>query len=632
MHRVAHPLFRSTALSGATALSLSLAAAPAAQAQIIAAIDLDEITVSANLVPTEIQRSGASVSVIERDEIEQSGATQLSDLLARLAGVSMVRDGGPGGRTGLRIRGAAQGYVSVHVDGIRVDDPSSTSVATDFGHITLDDIERIEVLRGSQSALYGGSAVGGVVNITTRRPERDGYSHSMFAEGGSYGSAAAGYTLGYRDERVETSLSLSHRRTSGFTSYEGIPGTPDYNPDGAPDGFEATRLSFSARYQASEALTLGIAGFGQRSRNEYDTGWPVDPDSDAEARVRQTGLRAFAEFDTGAMQHEFSATSYRISRDQFEDGAFANGFEGRRTGLAYQGVADAAPGLTLVWGADTMRESATAETLSGGSESTRTSGAFMQALWEAGQGLDIGATARIDRNSAYGNFVTGRLTAAWQATPDTSLRGALARGFRPPSLSERFDDYGWFVGNPDLEPETSLSAEIGMDHHFAGGARVSATLFWLNTDNLITYDASDFPATLNNLPGTSRRHGLELSGSVPMTDRLTLTGNYTYTDARTPNGDRLTRVPRHDLSLGLDADLAARWRGGLDLQHVAGRAEEFGDIFEDYTVVNARLRYAATDNADIYLRIENLFDADYQVLPGYGTPNRSFHLGVAARF
>ncbi|MCC5987356.1 MAG: TonB-dependent receptor [Pararhodobacter sp.] len=629
MHPIAHPLFRSTALNGATALGLSLAAAPTAQAQIIATIDLDEITVSANLVPTEIQRSGASVSVIERAEIEDSGATQLSDLLARLAGVSMVRDGGPGGRTGLRIRGAAQGYVAVYVDGIRIDDPSSTSTATDFGHLSLDDIERIEVLRGSQSALYGGSAVGGVVNITSRRPETDGSSHATFAEGGSYGSAAVGYSFSFRDERVETSLSLTHRRMRGFTSYEGIPGTPGYNPDGDPDGFESTRLSFSARYRASDSLTLGIAGFGQRSLNEYDD---FGADADNEARIRQTGLRAFAEFDTGAMQHEFSATGYRISRDQFEDGAFVNGFEGRRTGLAYQGVTEATPGLTLVWGADTMRESATADTLVGGSESTRTSGAFMQALWAVDQGLDIGATARIDRNSAFGSFVTGRLTAAWQATPDTTLRGALARGFRPPSLSERFDDYGWFVGNPDLEPETSLSAEIGLDHHFAGGARVSATLFWLNTDNLITYDASDFPNTLNNLPGTSRRHGLELSGSVPMTDRLTLTGNYTYTDARTPNGDRLTRVPRHDLSLGLDANLAARWRGGLDLQHVAGRADEFGDSFEDYTVVNARLRYAATDNADIYLRIENLLDADYQVLPGFGTPNRSFHLGVAARF
>lgn len=632
MSHLSEPYSFSAALPLTLAGALALGLAAPAGAQIMAAIDLDEITVSANLVPTEIQRSGASVSVIERDEIEASGVTQVSDLLARMPGVSMVRSGGPGGLTNIRIRGASQGYVSVFVDGIRVDDPSSTSVSTDFGHMVLDDIERIEVLRGSQSALYGGSAVGGVINITTRQPQRDGFSQSMFAEGGSYGSAAAGYTLGFRDERLETALSLSHRRTRGFTAYEGIPGTPEYNPDGDPDGFESTRLSFSARYRASDSLTLGLTGFGQRSRNDYDTGWPVDPDSDAEAHWRQAGLRGYAEFDTGAMVHEFSATGYRITRDQFENGAFVNGFAGQRVGLAYQGVAQARPGLTLVWGADTMLERATADTLAGGSESTRTSGAFVQALWEAGQGLDIGATARVDHNSAFGRFATGRLTAAWQATPDTTLRGALARGFRPPSLSERFDDYGWFVGNPDLEPETSLSAEIGLDHRFTGGARVSATLFWLNTDNLITFDGSGFPSTLVNLPGTSRRHGLELSGSLPLNERLGLRGSYTYTEARAPDGSRLTRVPRHDLSLGLDADLAARWRGGLDLQHVAGRADEFGDAFQDYTVVNGRLRFAATDNADIYLRIENLFDADYQVLPGYGTPGRSFHLGIAARF
>lgn len=617
----------------ASALALSATLAPVAQGQTMGAIDLDEITISATLLPTEVQRSGASVSIIERDEIEASGTTQISDLLARLPGLSVVRTGGVGSATNIRIRGANPRYTAVFADGIRIDDPSLVSTETDFGHLTLDDIDRIEVLRGSQSALYGGSAVAGVVNITTRRATQDGFQQSFFAEGGSYSSAAAGYTLTYRDDRFETAISIAHRRTRGFTAWEGIPGTPGFDPNAEPDGFQSTRLSFSTRYQATDSLTLGMAAFIQRSRNEFDGGFPVDPNSDFEARWRQTGARFFAEFDTGAVQHTLSLSGYQVTRDQFASGAFTNGFQGRRITLAYQGVAEVAPGVTLVWGADSQQEQSRANNLPGGSERTRTTGAFLQGLWAPTDTLDLGATARIDRNSAFGTFATGRLTAAWQATPGTTLRGAVGRGFRPPAIDERFGDYGTFVGNPALDPETSLSAEIGLDHAFAGGARVSATLFWLNTDDLITFDfRSPGPSTVVNLPGTSRRRGLELSGSLPLGDRFTLSGSYTYTDARAPAGTRLTRVPRHDLFVGVDADLASRLRGALGVQHVAGRAVEFGSVFQDYTVINASLRYAVTDRADVYLRIDNLLDRQYQQIPGYATPGRSFQIGVAARF
>ncbi len=621
--------------------SVATLAAPPAQAQFV---DLGQVTVLATRVATEVQRSGTSVSIVDRSEIEASGATQLSDLLARLPGVSVVRSGGPGTQTGLRIRGASPGYVAVYVDGIRIDDPTGTSVQTDFGHVTLDDIGRIEVLRGTQSALYGGSAVGGVVSITTRRPERDGFSQEAAAEVGSFRSSAARYSLAFRDDRMEASVTLAHRRTDGFTAWEGIPGTPGFSPNAESDGFEANRLSTSFRYRASDTVSFGITGFTQRSRNEYDTSDPVtfqmDPDSDAVTRWRQSGLRFFAELDTGAVRHEVSATGYRIDRELFTDGAFTNSFTGRRTLLAYQGDFEVAPGLTLVWGADTMEERSSADTLPPAGESTRTTGAFAQLLWAPMDALDLGATARLDRNSAFGTFQTGRLTAAWQVTPQTTLRAAVARGFRPPSLDERFGDYGFFVGNPGLEPETSTSAEIGLDHRFSGGGRANATLFWLDTDNLITYDGSVSPNTLNNLSGKSRRRGLELTGSLPFNAQFTLTASYTYTDARAASGGRLARVPRHDLALGVDAELAARLRGAVDLRHLAGRPNESDfSVFPaasvampSYTVVNANLRYAVTDHADLYLRVENLFDRQYQEVLGYATPGRSVHVGVAARF
>ena len=604
----------------------ALAALPA-QAQ---TVDLGRITVLANLIATEIQRSGASVTVVERDEIDRSGAVQVGDLLARLPGVSLTQDGPIGTSATLRIRGADARYIAVYVDGIRIDDPSGITTSTDFGHLTLDDVDRIELLRGTQSALYGGSAVGGVINISTARPERDGFSQSAAAEVGSYGTAAARYTLAFRDARMESTLTLAHRQTRGFTAWEGLPGTPGFTPDAERDGFRSTRASGTFRYQASDTFAWGFAGFAQRSVNEYD-GF-MAPDADNESRRRQAGGRVFAEFDTGAMRHELSVSAIRISRREFETGAPAGQFTGRRTSLAYQGVADVAAGVTLIWGADTMLERAESAALSVGEGRMRTSGVFGQMLWQPVAALDISATARVDRNSAYGTFASGRLTAAWQLDNATTLRGAVARGFRPPSLSERFDDFGWFVGNPDLQPETSTSAEIGIDHALATGAELSATLFLLDTDNLITFDGSVSPNTLNNLPGISRRRGLEFAGRLPVGARVMLGAAYTYTSARTAAGARLSRVPRHDLTLTLDAELTDRLRGTLVAQRVAGRPADFGTPMGDYTVVGGNLRYAVTDRADIYLRVENLFDRQYQHTANFATPGRSFHAGVAARF
>lgn len=615
-------LCASTALIGALAF-------PATAQQII---NLEEITFSANLIESEILRSGSSVSVVTRDEIESSGAVQIADILQRLPGLSIVRSGGPGASADLRLRGAPQRYVAVYVDGIRIDDPTGTSVQTDFGHLSVHDIDRIEVLRGSQSALYGGSAVAGVINISSRRALEDGLTQSARIEAGSHDTYLGSYSMGFRDDRLEATLSISHQRSRGFTSWEGLPGTPGYSPDAEADGFQSSRVSFATRYQATDTVALGVAVFFQNSRNDYD-GF-MDPEADLESRRRQTGLRLSAEFDTGAVQHEVALTGYRIDRDEFSDGAFSNGFEGRRIGLAYQGRVDLSPALTFIWGADTERETSRAQTLLGGSESTRTTGAYLQTLYAPTDTLNLGATVRVDGNSTFGTFMTGRANFAWQVSPAVTLRGAVARGFRAPALDERSGNYPGtfpFVGNPALEPETSVSAEIGADYRLGNGAEFSATLFQLTTDNLITF-APGTPSTLENLPGKSKRRGVELAASVPVNDALRLSANYTYTDARNPSGARLTRVPRHDAFLGLDGQVAEDFGYNLGLQYVAGRPDEFGTPFKDYTVANATFRYAINDRADLYLRIDNLFDRNYQEVANYKTSGRAIYLGVASRF
>lgn len=628
------------AMTSALALGVP---APALAQQVF---DLDEITVTANRVPTELQRSGASVTIVSREELEADGETRLSEVLNRLPGVSVARSGGFGAPAHVTIRGAGPRYVAVYVDGVRVDDPTGITTETDFGAFAIDDIERLEVLRGTQSALYGGSAVGGVISITTRRPQRDGFSQEAAVEAGANRTLGGRYTLAFRDERMETALTIAHRRSDGFSAWEGLLPAP---AGLERDGFELTRLSASFRYQASEALAFGFTAFGQRSRIEYD-GYG-DAFADNESRRNEWGGRVFAEYDTGAVRHEVSLSHYDIARRFFEGGAPAGWFLGDRTGLAYQGTATVNDGLTLVWGADTTQDRGEFDSSIAGRERIRTAGAFGQVLWSPVVGLDLSATLRVDRSGDFGTFTSGRVSAAWQTNDNLTLRGAVARGFTAPSINQRFGaNYGFTIvaPNPGLRPETSRSAELGADWR-QGGMTLGATVFRIDTDNAIEWCGNwadpcgfalppGFTNAYQNIAGVTRRQGVELSARADLSDRLSLGANYTFTATRAPDGSRLTMVPRHVVNLSLDAVLTDRLSGTVSARHVAGRANQqdwLAGVSREmpaYTLVNTSLRYAVNDHADVLLRVENLFNQRYQQVWGYGTPGRSYYLGVAARF
>ncbi|SUZ30550.1 Colicin I receptor [Roseibaca ekhonensis] len=616
-----------------TVAALGLMAGGAAAQDII---NLEEVTFSANLTPTELARAASSVSVVTREDLEADGTTQLVDYLAKLPGVTVTQNGGPGGSASLRIRGAGPEYVAVYVDGIRVDDPSSPQTAFNFGTLSTADIGRVEVLRGSQSALYGGSAVGGVVNITTLGATEDGFSQSLQAEVGSYNSQLLRYGLAFRDDRFEAALNFSHTRTDGFSSHEPFPGAPGLTDD----GHEATRLSLSGRYQLTDTFALGVSGFVQDSTSEYDD---FGADADNLLKRREYGARVFGEYSLGNSVHEISATLYDLEREAFQPrGTSAGVFEAQRISFAYKGVTEYSPALTFIYGADTQEESITVR--GQGPDSNRVSGVFGQVLWTPRDDLDISATLRADHNSGFGTFYTGRIAAAWQATEALTLRGAAGRGFRAPSINEQLGNPVFSIApNTGLAPETSISAEIGADYRFANGAELSATLFQLSTDNAISYCALTvgafgapcpvagpvgFTNQYQNVAGETRRRGLELAAGVPVTDQHDLSLAYTYTDARNPAGGRLARIPYHDLNVTLKSDWTETFSSQIGLQHVGGRTGGLGD----YTVVNASMRYRLTDNADLLFRIENLLNEQYQKISGYGTSDRAFYLGLSSRF
>ncbi len=604
-----------------TALALAALALPAAAQT---PFDLGEITLFANRVETPLDQTGASVIVVTEAELRAAGDILLADYLARLPGITLAQNGPIGSQGSIRLRGADAAYVAVIVDGIRVTDPSAPQIRFDFGALRASDVARIEVVKGSQSALYGGSAVGGVIVITTRRPERPGLRQEVTLEAGSRETAALTYALTQKGARHELAFTASSFTTAGFSAADARDGNTE------ADGHRAARLSLTGRFEAGEALTLGFALFGQRTRSEYDEGFPLgDGSPDEVAREESLGARVFAELRTGAVSHTFGLARYRIERRYTESNLFGpadNTYTGARWAADYQGSTALGARATLVWGADwTEEDYDQAGSFGALAASTRTAGVWGQLLASPAAGLDVSATLRLDHHSTFGSFTTGRLAASWRVSEAVTLKGALSNGFRAPSPFELYS----FFGDRGLTPEESRSAEIGAELRLAGGVRASATLFALETSNLITYDF--VLGRYANVPGRTERRGLELAATVPLGDRAALGLSYTYTDTETASGARLPRVPRHEGTITLDGRLTERLSGQIAVHSVADVIDG-GAPLGDFTVVNATLRYRVTEDASAFLRIENLFDEQYQRVRGYGTPGRGIFAGITAAF
>lgn len=606
---------RSTYLAGAAALACLPMAAGAQEAFL-----LDEIVISATIGAAPLQSTGVTATVLTREEIAATGETRLVDVLDRVPGVGVLARGPVGTLSSITLRGAGRNYVQVLVDGIDVSDPSAPQVAFDFGRLTTADVSRVEILRGAQSALYGSQAIGGVISITTTRAEAEGVEQRIALEAGSYGTVAGSYTLAARRGESDAAITVSRIATDGFSAADGNAGNTE------ADAYRATRLSFSAGTVLERGVELRVSGFYDTGAGEYDEQFPVaDGSPDEESSFDSWGLRAAATFDLGAVENTVALSGFAIDRSDTGSTGFGASeitYEGRRLALSYTGTTDLGAGR-LSFGANATRESYE----QGGTFGTNDGESSVAALYAeyalSGASFDATASLRLDEHSEFGSFVTGRLAGAWQARSDLTVRGAVATGFRAPSGYELFGPFG----DPTLEPEESLSLDLGIEKRYGDRAMARATLFYNETTDLVDFVGAGY----TQIPGTVTRAGVELEGQVALSDAVTLSGNYTYTDATTPDVSAgnawRANFGTHDLSLTLDARITERLAGALSLQYVADRED-----LPDYGVASARIGYAVTEDAEVYLRVVNLTDEQYQLVEGYGTSDRAVYAGFRARF
>ncbi|HVR92108.1 MAG TPA: TonB-dependent receptor [Novosphingobium sp.] len=578
------------------------------------------ITVVATGTPLRTALIGQSVSIVDNSEIASIQGADLTRVLERLPGVTITRNGGLGNFTGVRIRGADAEQLLVLVDGVRVADVASPGGGFDFGNLVSGGIGKIELLRGSNSVVWGSQAIGGVLALTSR--EFDGVEAS--AEYGAHDSFDGSAVAGLSGDAYAVTLNGGYTRTDGIST--AASGTE-------PDGFRQWRVGGRGRLDIASGLTATLNGRYADSRLDID-GFPPPTyrfaDTPEYQTSREASGRAGLAYDTGLL-HLTGGYALSDTRRAYFDPTYstAPNFEtqGRSEHADLSGHIGLPSNLTLDFGADSewSRFSTTYD-----AEKTARLSSGHALLGYHADGLNLAAGVRLDDHNRYGSAWTfGANGSVDLGNEGWRIRASYGEGFKAPTLYQLYG-YG---GNTTLNPEESRSFDLGIERGDRNGPlHFALTGFRRDSSNLIDYR---FPSGYFNV-GKARAEGFEAEADVRPTDRLGFHAAYSYVKATNRvTGKDLARRPRHALTLATD------WRTplhdltlGADLRLVGDSFDDAGNFapLDGYALVTLRASLPVTEQLELYGRVENLGDVSYQTATGYGTSGRAAYAGVRVRF
>lgn len=584
--------------------------------------DKDTIVVSATKSPMPLSQVGSAVTVIEAAELAQRQYQFVADALAQTAGLAIARNGSFGGQTALRIRGESAGRTLVVIDGVVVNDPSAPGGGFDLAALDVADVERIEIIRGPQSILYGSEAIGGVVSITTKRGA-GAPGAQLFAEGGSFATFRGGAGVAGASGAVDYGISVYGLTSDGVSRADG---------GDEADGVDAYAASANIGLDLASNFRLETSLRYQNARTDFDGFPPPDfmlADTGDEDRSEQAlaAGRALLTLFGGRLENIVTVGYHRIDRESFLDDAPTFAAEGGRFSAEYLARLKLSDRISLVAGAEHERT----HTDAGGiDDAVDVNSVFGLAALTPVENFTVTAGARHDDHETFGGETTARVTAAYDIErAGLLLRGSWGEGFAAPSLFQlNFVCCGGTAPNRDLQPETSDGWDAGFDKSFGGVATLRATYFRQTTENQIDFDFAS--GAYVNVASTLRK-GVETELILHPLAAVDLSFSYAFIDAT----DRLTglpllRQPKHAVSLNGDWRATDRLSLGATFRFNGEESDVDGPI-DDWTRVDLRASYAATKSLEIFGRIENAFDADYQDVLFYGEPGVSAFGGVRVR-
>jgi vitamin B12 transporter len=605
--------------------------------------DIEEILVTASLTPIALSRSGNAVTVISRDQIKNRAAVNVSDLLRDVPGFSVSRVGVLGSQTQVRVRGAEANHLLVMIDGVEANDPSQGDEFS-WATMTASDIERIEIIRGPQSSLRGSDALAGVVNIITRSAERAS-NFGLFSETGSWSTNQSGLSAEHKQDDFDIRLSLNYVESEG----DNIARSGDEK-----DGYRNTTLTLKTGLKVNDQMRVSFSARESDGMNQFDADNDFDgivEDQDRLSKFDNSTMRLRGDYSSldGSWQHKIT-----IARSTNDNTAIADGVQGNITASTkdqYQYVgsvsfAEGTKSLSFLAERDEEDWMQRGEISWGIYDPNQdrerdTDSLAMEYRTDINDSLTLAASGRYEDNSEFDSAKTFRGEAIYQLSDQMRVRAAYGTAVKNPTFTERFGFYTNFIGNPNLVPEESKSWEIGFDRQLSiGNLTLSATLFDAELENEINgfvYDPATYAYTSANMDALSERAGVEFSTAGNLSDSLSLSAAYTYTDSKDGDSKKEVRRPKNTASLNLGWQVAENLFLNTNVQFTGDQTDVYFPPFpepsqvvtmDSHTLVNFNVNYKPSDKLELYLKLENALDEDYEEVFGYQTLGFSSSLGI----
>ena len=614
------------------------------------AAEIEQIVVTGARSPLKIEQIGSAVTVITREDIERREARHVTDLLRTVPGFSVSHSGVTGSQAQVRVRGAEANHVLVLIDGIRANDPA-TGDEFRWEYLSASNIERIEVVRGPQSSLWGSDAVAAVVHIITRS-ESSTSSGDVYAESGSFNTRNAGLNGAISGGAWVLRGGIESLTTDG--SNVSRTGTEK-------DGADLTTASLSARLAASESLSFSMGLRSVDAWSQYDpvdfivTGLPADGDVAADVQNLYAQVGAILAPPGSRVSQQINIRYFDSDNRNLVDGALDSSTASDRVTFAYQ--ADIGIGenlLSLALEREETRFEQSGAVIFGDPNQTQemdVNSAIAEFQGLSTERLTWIVSLRADDNSDFDDAFNGRVSLAYELSDTTTLRGSIGTGQKNPTFIERFGYFpGQFIGNPELKPEHSVSYDVGVDQHFADDRLfVQVSLFQQDLTeeiNGFVFDPVTFLSTAENMQGKSKRSGVELAARFAASESIGLAAHYTYTDSKEQdflgNDVGELRRPRHAGGVSLDYKSSnERFSTTLNADYGGTRSDIFyppwpepSEIvtLDNYWLLDLAMQYHVTPSVTLFARGSNLLDEDYEQVYGYRTPGRAAWFGARVSF
>ncbi|OOF70170.1 TonB-dependent receptor plug domain-containing protein [Rodentibacter caecimuris] len=623
---------------------------------------LEAITVySAYATPVNQDKTASSVTVVTEKEFTARNATYVSDVLKSLPGVALSSSGGRGTLTNLYLRGADANHTAVVIDGVKIN--PVTGYGFDFGGLSLSNIDRIEVLRGEQSALWGSDAMGGVIYITTKNGlYKDKLFNIDFDFGtGSHGTYDASTTLSGYKNGFYYAINGNTHRTKGISalsshqfSYKTENGST-INTGGAveKDKFHRDVASLRIGYDNSDKGIELLVSHSSQSVRFDETYLRSETLYDDYTRTRDTlfKLSGYLGNDKEWFTHKINVSHIKTNSNTFSTTHLydknyniintvpsISRYDAKKLNANYQLDINFDRDGAITQGISLLSEyqhsSYNANNYPNTKHLSEKSLAIEYRLFSEND-HSLSLSGRYTDNSQYKNAFTGRISGAYRITPNIKVHTGIGSAVQNPTMTEYYGWNGTFIANPDLKPEKSRGGDIGLliestnKHH-----RLDITYFGRYVKDLIGSERQNGVYRAINIIGSSKIRGVEVGYSATLRQNLTYYANYTYTQAKNGNGVELARRPKHTANTGVAYQITERFGSNLNLAYVGKRIDTYPSRTKlpSYTLVNFGMNYQIAPNLNVYANLNNLFDKKYENILGYGQDGRNFYIGLKGSF